>query len=89
MEGGSDALQLMNLLAFCTRTCALPKNWLSPRAHRLHTSDARATPAHLHHSEPVAVEGASARTYSKYIPYLSHIPGTVSALSVLMNTEIS
>ena len=26
VEGGSDALQLMNLLAFCTRTCALPKN---------------------------------------------------------------
>ena len=26
IEGGSDALQLMNLLAFCTRTFALPKH---------------------------------------------------------------
>ena len=26
VEGGSDALQLMNLLAFCTRTFALPKH---------------------------------------------------------------
>jgi len=26
VEGGSDALQLMNLLAFCTRTFAVPKN---------------------------------------------------------------